>query len=116
MAHFAELDDLGIVQRVVVVANEELLGTDGSESEAKGVAFCQALLGGTWVQTSYNRSFRKRFASIGDCYDPGRDAFVPPKPYQSWVLDEETYDWLPPIPPPSDGLRHAWDEEHQRWL
>ena len=93
MAHFAELDATNTVTQVIVVHNNELLD-NGVESEAKGVAFCQSLFGGNWVQTSYNASIRKNYAGIGCTYDPVRDAFIPPKPEEGeWVLNEDTCIW-----------------------
>lgn len=93
MAHFAQLDESNIVTQVIVVHNNELLD-NGVESEAKGVAFCQSLLGGNWVQTSYNSNIRKNFAGIGFTYDQTRDAFIPPKPEEgNWVLNEDTCLW-----------------------
>ena len=93
MAHFAQLNDSNVVTQVIVVNNNELL-VDGVEQEAKGIAFCQNLLGGTWVQTSYNGNIRKNFAGIGDSYDQQRDAFISPKPEgEGWVLDEELCGW-----------------------
>lgn len=115
MAHFAKIDESKIVTEVIVVNNEELL-IDGVESEAKGVAFCQSLFGGTWVQTSYNGNFRKHYAGIGFSYDAGRDAFIPPKPFDSWILDEETCIWQAPIPYPNDGNIYEWDEATQSWI
>lgn len=76
MAHFAELDDNNIVQRVIVVNNEVLLDEDGIEQEAIGIKFCQDLLGGRWVQTSYNNNFRGTFAGIGFKYDEINDVFI----------------------------------------
>jgi hypothetical protein len=93
MAHFAQLDESNIVTQVIVVHNNELLD-NGVESEAKGVAFCQSLLGGNWVQTSYNGNTRKNFAGIGFTYDQTRDAFIPPKPEEgNWVLNEDACLW-----------------------
>ena len=93
MAHFAELDATNTVTQVIVVHNNELLD-NGVESEAKGIAFCQSLFGGNWVQTSYNASIRKNFAGIGYTYDPVRDAFIPPKPeIGEWILNEDTCKW-----------------------
>jgi len=93
MAHFAQLDETNIVTQVIVVHNNELLDND-VESEAKGIAFCQSLLGGNWVQTSYNGNIRKNYAGIGYSYDPVRDAFIPPKPEQGeWILNEDTCQW-----------------------
>jgi hypothetical protein len=79
MAHFAELDDNNIVKNVIVVNNELLLDSEGVEQEALGVAFCQELLGGTWIQTSYNANFRGRYAGMGMIYDSVKDEFVLPE-------------------------------------
>jgi hypothetical protein len=94
MAHFAELDENNVVLRVIVVHNNELLDENSVEQESNGIAFCQGLLGGSWIQTSYNRSIRKNFASIGYTYDVQRDAFIAPKPEgDGWTLDEDTCVW-----------------------
>lgn len=94
MAHFAELDDNNIIKQVIVVHNNELLD-NGVESESKGIAFCQSLFGGNWVQTSYNGNIRKNYAGIGYSYDVVRDAFIPPKPTEGeWILDEDTCQWI----------------------
>jgi hypothetical protein len=117
MAHFAELDENNVVLRVIVVSNDELMD-NGVESEAKGIAFCKSLLGGEWKQTSYNSNIRKNYAGPGFTYDPNRDAFIPVKPFNSWVLDENTCDWVAPIPYPSDASdtrRYAWDEANVNW-
>lgn len=96
MAHFAELNENGIVTRVVVVANAELLDGD-VESEEKGVSFLANLYGhGNWKQTSYNRRTRKNYAGIGYAYDSVRDAFIPPKPSDDATLDESTCLWVIP--------------------
>jgi hypothetical protein len=79
------------------------------------VTFCQALLGGTWVQTSYTKSIRKNFAGVGYTYDQNRDAFIPPQPFSSWSLNEETCRWAPPVPMPEGEIPHYWDEEKQVW-
>lgn len=93
MAHFAQLDESNTVTQVIVVHNNELLD-NGTESETKGIAFCQSLFSGNWIQTSYNGSIRKNFAGIGYTYDLIRDAFIPPKPIEGdWELDEETCQW-----------------------
>ena len=115
MAHFAELGIDNIVQRVIVVHNNELLDGDGVEQESLGVAFCQGLFGGTWVQTSYNGNMRKNFAGNGYTYDSTRDAFIAPKPYASWVLNEETCRWEAPTPIPTDGQRYQWNEDTTSW-
>ena len=114
MAHFAKLENNNIVSQVIVVANEELLD-NGVESESKGIAFCENLFGGTWKQTSYNGSFRKNYAGIGYTYDESRNAFIPPKPYNSWILNESTCTWNSPVPYPIDGQMYTWNEENQSW-
>ena len=113
MAHFAQIEN-NVVTQVIVVANEELL-LDGVENEAKGVEFCQALLGGTWVQTSYNGNIRKNYAGIGYTYDSQRNAFIAPQPFASWLLNEETCQWSAPIPMPTDGF-YQWDESTISWI
>lgn len=115
MAHFAEIDADGIVLRVIVVKNDELL-EGGVELEAKGIEFCRSLFGGNWVQTSYNSKIRKNFAGIGYRYDAVLDAFIPPKDFQSWILDPETCCWEPPIPSPNDGKFYFWDEATCSWM
>ena len=115
MAHFAELDDNNIVKQVIVVHNNELLDESGIESEQKGIDFCTNLFGGRWVQTSYNSNIRKNFAGQGFLYDSIRDAFIEPKPYPSWLLNENTCKWECPIPIPTDGQLYDWNEELQQW-
>jgi hypothetical protein len=114
MAHFAQLDEQNNVTQVIVVANEELL-ENGLESESKGIAFCQSLFGGIWVQTSYNGNVRKNYAGIGYTYDKQRDAFIPPKPYPSWVLIEDTCQWTAPVERPTDAS-YQWDEPTTSWI
>ena len=111
MAHFAQITD-GIVTNVIVVHNNELL-VDGVETESKGVQFCQNLLGGEWVQTSYNNNFRKQYASTGYSYDSVRDEFVIPQTYPSWSLDVNN-DWQAPTPKPEGN--YMWDEETLAWV
>jgi hypothetical protein len=116
MAHFAELDETNIVKQVIVVHNNELLDENGNESEQKGIDFCVAHYGGTWVQTSYNATIRKNYAGSGFTYDPIRDAFIPPQPYPSWILNETTCQWEAPVPYPTDGKSYYWNEELQEWV
>lgn len=113
MAHFAQIDESGVVTRVIVVNNSDIMDANGVESEEIGVRFCSNLLGGRWVQTSYNANFRKNYAGVGYIYDSARDAFIPPSPYPSWILDEVTCNWTAPIPKP-DG-EWEWDEESTTW-
>lgn len=115
MAHFAQLSDENVVLRVIAVNNAECLCDQGTEDEAAGQSFCVAHFGGRWVQTSYNNNFRKRYAGGGFTYDEQRDAFIPPKPHASWLLDEATCDWVPPVPMPAGGLQ-VWDEAAGVWV
>lgn len=116
MAHFAELDENNTVVRVIVVDNQDILDENGQESEAIGITICQNLLGSEtrWVQTSYNNNFRKNYAGEGYHYDADRDAFIPPQPYSSWTLDEETCQWVAPVP--HGPNQFIWDEENQTWV
>jgi hypothetical protein len=116
MAHFAELDENNIVLRVIVVATKDNSDANGVEKEYIGAAFCERLFGGTWKQTSYNNNMRVRYAGIGYTYDETLDAFIPPKPYPSWTLDNVTVDWIPPTPMPTDGSTYAWDEKTKTWV
>lgn len=118
MAHFAQLDENNVVVQVIVINNNELLDENGNESEAKGIAFCQSLLGEAtrWIQTSYNNKFRCRYASIEGTYDKTRDVFLYKKPYPSWILNEVNFEWDPPTPYPNDGKRYNWDEATVSWI
>jgi hypothetical protein len=107
MAHFAEINN-NIVSRVLVVDNsEEHRGQDFLANDLG--------LGGTWIQTSYSGSFRKNFAGIGYTYDLSRDAFIAPKPYPSWVLNETTCRWDAPTPRPTSEGNWQWDEDTLQW-
>jgi hypothetical protein len=116
MAHFAQLNEENIVTQVIVVANQDTADQDGVENEAIGIEFCTNLLGGRWVQTSYNANIRKNYAGIGYKYDATLDAFVPPQPFASWTLNEETAQWEAPTPYPDDEKRYTWDEETTSWV
>ena len=117
MAHFAQLDGNNVGLQVIVVSNNELLDENGNESEQKGVAFCQSLFPNTnWKQTSYNGNFRKNYAGIGCVYDEARDAFIFPQPFASWVLNESTCRWEPPVAmPEDDGGPYIWNEAQTDW-
>jgi hypothetical protein len=115
MAHFAQLNEENIVTQVIVVANQDTADQDGVENEEIGIAFCNNLLGGRWVQTSYNAKIRKNYAGIGYKYDANLDAFIPPQPFNSWLLDEETCQWKAPVDYPTDGGRYTWNEETLTW-
>ena len=116
MAHFAQLNEENLVTQVIVVANEDTADQDGVENEAIGIAFCTNLLGGRWVQTSYNANIRKNYAGIGYKYDATLDAFIPPQPFESWTLNEETAQWEAPTPYPDDGKLYSWDEATTSWV
>jgi len=115
MAHFAQIET-NLVTQIIVVDNSDIIDDKGNESEEKGINLCTDLLGGAWVQTSYNGSFRKNYAGIGDTYDVSRDAFITPQPFPSWNLNEDTCLWEAPIPCPKDDKMYEWDEEVQGWL
>lgn len=117
MAHFAKLDENNIVLEVHVINNQVLLDPRGVEREELGIAFLINWSGGHphWRQTSYNGNFRKNYAGVGYTYDSGKDAFIPPKTFNSWILNEATCQWEPPIPIPTDGNQYTWNENTQNW-
>lgn len=116
MAHFAELDENNVVLRVIV----------GVDYPYDGEAIYQNETGKVWKRTSYNTQggqhrlggtpFRKNYAGIGYVYDPQRDAFIPPKPFPSWLLDDETCLWIPPVAYINDGNEYIWDESVTSWV
>ena len=117
MAHFAKIDENNIVQQIIVVSNENCGNLDFPESESIGQSFINSIgLDGNWKQTSYNSTFRKRYAGLDDVYDESRNAFLPIKPFPSWVLNEETCLWNSPIERPNDGKSYMWDEETINWI
>src|SRR6056300_1746174 len=111
MAHFAKLIVGNIVERVEVVSN------DIATSEQAGVDFLNNLYNtrDVWKQTSYNGNIRKNFAGVGFKYDQTRDAFIPPKPFNSWILNETTCRWEAPVAYPTDGQIYDWNERNQTW-
>ena len=116
MAHFAKIGLNNKVINVVTVNNNELLDADGVEQEVLGCQFLEGITGwAVWKQTSYNANFRKHFAGIGYTYDEDRDAFIAPKPFNSWVLNEETCNWEAPVAKPDDENKYIWSEENQQW-
>ena len=117
MAHFAKIDENNIVQQIIVVDNENCGNLDFPESEPIGQNFINSIgLEGNWKQTSYNSTFRKRYAGLDDVYDESRDAFLPIKPFTSWILNEDICLWEPPIERPNDGKSYMWDEETINWI
>ena len=118
MAHFAKLGKGNIVENVVVVSN------DIATTEQAGVDFLNTLYKtrDVWKQTSYNINFRKNYAGVGFTYDQTRDAFIPPKPFNSWILNEETCLWEAPVAKPEltqeqidNNNYYIWNEETQQW-
>ena len=122
MAHFAQLDENNVVTQVIVVGNSDCADANGVEKESIGVAFCERLIGGTWKQTSYNGTIRKNYAGIGYTYNADIDAFVPPQPYASWTLNNETAQWEAPVAMPADAgtgeppKMYSWDEATTSWV
>ena len=118
MSHFAEIDENNEVIRVLV--------GDTNLSDEEALIFMHDAFGGKWLQTSYNTimgehklggtPFRKNYAGPGMIYDEARDAFLYPQPYASWILNEETCWWEPPIPIPNDENLYDWDEESRSWV
>lgn len=121
MAHFAKLDENNVVTQVIVVANSDTSDASGVEKEHIGAAFCEKLFGGTWKQTSYNGNVRKNYAGIGFTYNADIDAFVPPQPFASWTLNNDTAQWEAPVPMPEDAgsgdppKMYTWNEETTSW-
>ena len=105
MSHWAELDNTNKVIRVLVGDNNE---------PDEGKATIESL-GGTWVKTSYNANIRYNYAGIGYTYDKEADAFIPPKPFESWVLNDQ-FSWIAPIDYPQDEKPYYWDEEAGNWI
>ena len=118
MAHFARVNEDWIVEQVIVVNNDVLKNDLGVECDWLGEQFCQSLYGKhtKWIQTSYNGRIYKNYAGVDYSFDPHRNAFIPPKPYESWILNEDTCRWDPPVPYPTDGKVYVWDEETTSWV
>ena len=125
MAHFAEIDALKRVIRVLVLNNKDTQDRHGNEVESIGAKYLHDGFGGTWLRTSYNTArgvhklggtpFRKNYAGIGYTYDETRDAFIPRKPYPSWTLNESTCNWEAPVAKPGDHPFYDWNESTQSW-
>ena len=117
MAHFAKLGVGNIVERVIVVHNSVITDANGVEQEKLGVDFINKLYNtrDVWKQTSYNNNIRKNFAGLGYQYDQQRDAFIAPKPFNSWILNEDTCIWEAPVAYPQDDNRYSWNEQTLSW-
>jgi len=109
MANFAEIDENNVVIRVLATSNDDPNGDEGYQWLIDN-------FGGRWIQTSYNANFRKNFAGIDYIYDEVADVFIPPKPFNSWILDEENYLWIPPKPYPDSNKFYSWNEEFGEWV
>lgn len=107
MSNFAEIDENNIVLRVLV-------GDNNAPNE--GYDWFVENLGGRWVQTSFNNNIRNKFAAIGDTYDEALDAFITPSPYESWVINPETFEWEAPTPLPDNENQYQWDEDSLSWV
>jgi hypothetical protein len=122
MANFAQLDENNKVINIIVISNDEILDENGQESEALGITKCREIVGEdtNWIQTSYNNSIRHRYAHVGGIYHPEHDAFSPKKPFDSWVLNTDNFNWEPPIgwpdTEPPEGKIYDWDEENTEWV
>jgi len=117
MAYFAKLGTGNIIEQVISINNSVITDSNGVEQEKLGVDFINKLYNtrDVWKQTSYNRTFRKNYAGIGYQYDQMRDAFIPPKPFNSWILNEDTCRWEAPVAYPQDGNRYKWNESTLTW-
>ena len=112
MAHFAKLGTGNIVEQVIVVSNDIAI------TEQAGIEFLNNLYKDrnvVWKQTSYNNNIRKNFAGIGYYYDQARDAFISPKPFNSWILNEDTCCWEAPVSKPQDDNIYTWNESTLTW-
>jgi hypothetical protein len=124
MAHFAKLGTGNIIENVISINNSVITDSNGIEQEKLGVDFINKLYNtrDVWKQTSYNNNFRKNYAGIGYTYDEARDAFIPPKPFNSWILKEDICRWEAPIPSPSSYtneqdklVQFRWNENILNW-
>jgi hypothetical protein len=117
MAHFAQLDENNFVTQVIVVSNDDTSDSNGTEVESIGVAFCQKLFGAdtNWKQTSYNSNMRVRYAGIGYSYNAELDAFISPKPHESWTLNSETADWQSPLGAAPELTEEEREVSFYRW-
>jgi len=124
MAHYALLDENNLVIKVLTGVDENITQTDldGTVVGGSSEAWEQFYATRPWFnaasckRTSYNGNIRKNYASVGFYYDETRDAFIPPHPYPSWILNEDTCQWEAPIPYPNDGVMYSWDEEAGDWV
>jgi len=125
MAHFVEINNEKKVIRVIVLEDKDTQDADGNEVESIGIKYLEDAFGGTWLKTSYNTiagkhvkggiPFRMNYAGIDFIYDEKKDAFIPPQPFSSFVLNKNTCQWEPPIEYPNDGKDYTWNEDTKSW-
>jgi len=117
MAYFAKLGTGNIVETVISINNSVIIDANGVEQEKIGVDFINKLYNtrDVWKQTSYNNNIRKNYAGIGYQYDQIRDAFVAPKPFNSWILNEDNCRWEAPVTKPNDEKSYNWNEQTLSW-
>jgi hypothetical protein len=117
MAYFAKLGTGNIVEQIISINNAVITDANGVEQEQLGVDFINKLYNtrDVWKQTSYNNNIRKNYAGIGDQYDQTRDAFIAPKPFNSWILNEDSCRWEAPVAMPIDDNRYTWNEQIKNW-
>jgi len=116
MAHFAKLNKENIVEQIIVINDEVLLDENGIEQDHIGIDLCKYLYNyQNFKRTYMDGSIRKNYASIGYTYDENRNAFIPPKPFDSWILNEDSCLWEAPVAYPEDGNKYAWNEKTQTW-
>jgi len=117
MAYFAKLGVGNIVEKVISINNAVITDANGIEKEQLGNDFINKLYNtrDVWKQTSYNNNIRKNFAGVGFLYDQTRDAFIPPKSFNSWILNEDTCIWEAPVAKPEDNNNYRWNEPTLTW-
>ena len=117
MAYFAKLGTGNIIEQVISINNSVITDSNGIEQEQLGIDFINKLYNtrDVWKQTSYNKTFRKNYAGIGYQYDQTRDAFIPPKPFNSWILNETFCNWEAPVAYPIDDQKYTWNESTLTW-
>lgn len=125
MANFALLNLDNVIINIIEVDNKDILDSNGKESEDIGINFCNSIIPGKWMQVFNNTKSIKNTPSIGSLYDKQRNAFIDPKPYPSWIFNEETCQWQSPVPNKYEeylkeygkiGASTSWDETNQKWI
>lgn len=119
MAYYARIDNNNVVTYITSISDEKITDENGVEHEHWALSYLYESIPDSkkdrWIRTSTDNNLRKRFASIGSTYNQELDAFIPPKPFDSWSLNTETVSWNSPIPYPTDGKKYTWNEDEQKW-